>query len=572
MHRAHGLAPAIALILGMFPAARAGWSSDPSQNLAVADGGSDQTQPKLAPGGQAMWVSWFDGIATGYDVRVQQLDAGGNEVFAHDGLGVADRAFTSTQDYGLSADDEGNALLAFRDDRPGSVQITAAKVTIAGAMPWGANGVQLTSTTDFVASPRIASAPDGGCVVAWTQNASTRLRMLDADGVPQWAGDVILTPATGSYSVSDLHRAGDAVILSFVHQTGGFGSPRHLLAQKFDAAGAALWDPAHVKVFDGGSLQFGNFPAFVPDGDGGAVFSWYDASSTALQCYVQHVLGDGTEAFAHNGVSVSTNATRVRVSPSVWFEPGDGAITAYWEELDATQSQSGVYGQRFDASGTRLWGAEGAVVVPVGAASTPMVRSAGNFVFWSAVPSFGQDRLYGARLATNGTIDLPAFDVASAPGGKSRLAVAPLLIALPTAALPAPRNGSPFVVLAWGDARDDDGDVYVQNVNLDGSLGPWALDVPVPAAGTREWLGSPVPNPSAAAVRFALAVPGGEPAVLRIVDAAGRLVRRHDATGASGAWSWDGRDGLGRRVASGVYFAELRARDRTEVRRVVRVR
>ena len=41
---------------------------------------------------------------------------------------VADRGFSSTQDYGLDVDSAGNALLAFRDDRFVGTQITAAKV------------------------------------------------------------------------------------------------------------------------------------------------------------------------------------------------------------------------------------------------------------------------------------------------------------------------------------------------------------------------------------------------------------------------------------------------------------
>ena len=38
-----------------------------------------------------------------------------------------------------------------------------------------------------------------------------------------------------------------------------------------------------MKVFDGGSLQFGEFPYFLSDGNGGAVFAWY-SSSPSLQC------------------------------------------------------------------------------------------------------------------------------------------------------------------------------------------------------------------------------------------------------------------------------------------------
>ena len=452
------------LLLGLSalsPAASAQWSSDPATNLPVADAPGSQVQPKLAatPDG-GVYVSWYDG-ASGFDARLQKLDAGGNELFPHAGLLVADRSFSSTQDYGLDVDASGNALLTFRDDRAGGVQITAALVTAAGAQPWGPTGTALTNTTDFLAAPKIAGTSDGGAVVAWTQNASTRLQKLDASGDPQWPQDVVLTPATGTYSASDLHDAGSDVILAFVHQTGSFGSARHLLAQKFDAAGNPLWGPGPVAVFDGGSLQFGNFPQFVTDGSGGAVFSWYDTAGANLQSYVQHVLPNGAEAFPHNGLAVSTDTTRDRVSPDVAFDASTGAIYVYWNEQGGSGLE-GVYGQKFDAVGVRLWTETGLAIAPLAADDVTQVRALlggpGAFAFWSAAPAFGQDRLHGASASgsAGGTVDF-TLDVSTTPSMKSRLV--------------ATNSAAGFAVLAWQDERADSGDIYAQNVNPDGSLG-----------------------------------------------------------------------------------------------------
>ena len=447
--------------------AAAQWSSDPGANFAVADAPSDQILPKVAPTADGgAWISWFDGISGGFDVRAQRLDAGGNEVLPHGGTLVADRGFSSVQDYGLDTHVSGDALLAFRDDGGVGVQIAAARVTSAGALPWGIQ--PLTATTDFVAAPKIAGTSDGGAVIAWTQESSVRLMKLDATGVPVWAADVVLTPASGSYSVSDLHAHGTDVLLGFVHQTGGFGSPRHLLAQKLDGAGSLLWGAAHVPVFDGGSLQFGNFPSFEPDGAGGAVFSWYDASTTQLDCYVQRLDAAGNELFPHGGVAVSSDATRVRVSPSTSFDRASGETFVAWTEQSSNQAQSGVFAQKLDASGARQWGAEGVPLVPLSADAITLVRAfasaGGAFVFWDRASAFGQDRLFGARLDAAGAVDLATFDVSSAAAVKSRLALA--------------RSTAGFAILAWSDQRTDSGDVYAQNVNPDGSLGDSAIGTP----------------------------------------------------------------------------------------------
>jgi hypothetical protein len=440
------------------------WSSDPTQNLAVADAQSDQNLAKLAATADGgTWVSWFDGIGSGWDVRVQRLEADGTERFVHDGLLVADRNFSSTQDYGLDLDVNGDALLAFRDPRPGGIQITAAKVTDAGLQPWGVNGVVLTNTATFVASPKIAGTADGGAVIAWTEGGDVKLQKVDANGVSLWANVVTLTPATGTYTVADLHDFGNDVILSFVHATGGFSAPRHLRTQRFDAAGSPLWGAGSLAVFDGGSLQIGNFPAFSVDASGGALFTWY-ASAPALQSFVQRIDAAGNELFVHNGVPVATTAARVRVSPDAALDAATGDVYVAWREQSATQAMQGVSAQRIDAAGSRLWTDDGVTLVPLGAPVQDLVRvvvggpGGGVLVGWSTAPSFGTDVLGAVHLAPTGVVDVPYFGVATTPSQKMRLATA------------RSRIGAGQALLAWTDARGD-GDIYAQNVGFDGTLG-----------------------------------------------------------------------------------------------------
>ena len=84
-----------------------------------------------------------------------------------------------------------------------------------------------------------------------------------------------------SYLLADLHAADDgSVIVSFVRNH-GFGSTNYLYANKISSSGQLMWGSGHVHVYDGGSLQFGEFPYFTYDGNGGGVFSWYTNSPPA---------------------------------------------------------------------------------------------------------------------------------------------------------------------------------------------------------------------------------------------------------------------------------------------------
>ena len=456
------------ILIGVFfgATAFAQWPTDPATPLVVADRSGPQVQPKIVGvTGGGFYISWFDSSAGGYDVYLQRLDVEGNEMWAHNGVLVADRGFSSTQDYGLSVDASGNALLAFRDDRGATTEVTVSKIGLDGTLLWGADGVQVSSGGLFVAAPRVTGTSDGNVVVAWTSDDNVMLQKLDANGVPQWAGGITYTPpATESFSPSDIHAsdAGTAIV-SFVNQTGGFGAPRHIWAQKLAAAdGASLWGAGHVQVFTGGSLQFGNFPPFVSDEMGGAVFAWY-TSSPSLQCRVQRVLANGTEAFAHQGVEVSTNAAQIRVSPRAAFNSATQEIFVAWREQTSNQSQSALYAQKLDASGARQWTDNGSQLMPMTAdeitSVTTLVYDDGALVSWIHSPSFGNDPVYAVRVDGSGSL------VWAPP-------IAELCI-LPTQSsdLVGTSGSAGYAAYAWSDGDTGVSDIYAANLNGDGSLG-----------------------------------------------------------------------------------------------------
>ena len=269
-----------------------------------------------------------------------------------------------------------------------------------------------------------------------------------------------LPPPGSSLSASDL-RASDSgtAIVSMVHTSGG---ARHLWTQKLASAnGAPLWGADPLPVFDTGSLQFGNFPELVPDGSGGAVFSWYTLSP--LQCRVQRVSAAGVELFAHNGVETSTDATRLRTSPAASFNPATGETFVFWVETDAAQSQFGVYGQKLDAVGARQWTDEGRELVPLGPSQMSFIQNAvtgdGALVAWIDSVAFGNDPIRGTRVDNDGDFVWapPLTDLATDAPGSSRLA--------------GTLGSAGFGIYAWSDGETGAADILAQNLNPDGSLG-----------------------------------------------------------------------------------------------------
>jgi hypothetical protein len=435
------------------------WSDDPAANLAIADRSGPQVEPKLvaiADGG--FYLSWFDNATGGYDIYLQRLDAAGVEQWPHNGVLVADRGYDGTQGYGLAVDTAGHALLAFNDDRSGTDEITVVRVDPDGNLVWGPSGVQV-SAVGAVYSPRVAGTSDGNIVVAWTSDDSVVLQKVAPSGMALWGAGVTLSPSYAEFFVADL-KASDAgsAIVSWVHSDFPTAT-NHLWAQKLAADGALLWGAGHVPVFDSGSLQMGNSPPFSSDGAGGAVFAWY--SSVPLQCRVQRILANGSEAFAHQGVEVSI-AARNRVNPSAIFLPASEELVVFWKEENVPE-QFGLYGQKLDAAGVRQWTDSGRELVPIGDNEIDEVVTLpfadGAVVAWKDSFDWENEPIRATRVDSNGDFvwATPIVDLASSPTGNTRLAGALSAVG--------------FAAFTWvaGDVMSSD--ILAQNLNGDGSLG-----------------------------------------------------------------------------------------------------
>ncbi len=444
------------------------WSSDPAVNLAIGDRTGEQTQSKIrrtADGGA--YVSWFDNSTGGYDVYLQRLDKNGVEQWAHNGVLVADRGYSSTQDYGLAVDGSGNALITYRDDRAGGSQIGVNLVSPSGTLLWGAGGVVLPSSTNGN-QPRCAALTDGTYAVSWSGGSpSTAItQRLDVSGTPLWtAPGVVISEASRALTCSDIQPGTDGSVLVLWVRCSGTNcilSNKHLYMQRIASDGSLTWNSGSpLIVFSANSIQNGTFPTMIPDGDGGAVISWYETGGSR-NALVQHVDAAGTPLFPANGAAGNTTANVIRISASADYDPQSGETVMAWTQANSVQSMWGIYAQKFDSVGNRIWGDNGVEILPLNTNQSSFVR-ASSYAGGGIVSGFD------ARSATTGVVIASRLDpdglvvwsgspieACSFISGKSRLDVV--------------HNGCDLL-MTWGDSRTDPRDIYVQNVKADGTFG-----------------------------------------------------------------------------------------------------
>ncbi len=480
--------------------AGSGWSDDPERNSLVADRPDDQVQVKIGPTADGgCYLAWYDNAEGGYDPTLQRLDTAGREQWPHNGIRIADTHFSWTTDYALAVTAEDEAIVAFRDDRGEGEQITVTRVAPDGAVLWGESGLQVDRSPDFLGPPKVVSTVDDHVVVAWTRDNHIRLRRLDRAARAVWSRDVVFRDPTGAQQMlADLQATPDGgVIVSWVH-TQSFLAPRHLYAQKLGRDGIPLWGPGEATsdvrqplvVFDAGTLQYGNFPPFLADGQGGAVFAWYE-TDPLLQTRVQHVRADGSLRFPPNGLPAAVPEPALeRVEPALAYDVASQDIYVFWREMPHSGPLAhAIVGQRIagTSDGTRSWSPDGKTFEPPVAHEVTELNAAavpdGVLLAYAEKLAEGDQRLWIRRLDAAGDSVWSAERVAvsTVPSAKSRLTMA------------ISRAG--FAVLGWQDSRAGSEDIFVQNVNADGSLGPTGLS-PTPYQATPTATQPPTSEPA----------------------------------------------------------------------------
>ncbi len=463
----------------LFPlAAYAQWSSNPLQNLGVGVAANDQVTPKMAATSDSgCYISWFDNRSGGYCMYLQRLNSAGVPQWAQNGLLISGHPqMTWLVDYDMTVDQNDNAVVVFSDIRSGGtndLDVFAYKISPAGAFLWGADGIGLSATvnTDFEPAAKVTATNAGNFVFAWMKSGTTDIlcfQKLSSGGQKLWGenGFTITPAASHSLSAPDLAPAfTDNAIALWKDSTGPPWSPTTwLYTQQFDINGNSLWAPGGVPIYNQGHISAWTYPEIITDTYGGAYYTWYDSPSLSqFNVSVQHVDATGEMIFSQNGVLASTNSNdRLHMNPALVHVPDGNALYVFWLETNFSQTQYGVYGQRFSNAGVRLWTDSGREFVGLGSSQISFVRAGaaanslyiGYFeapgVLNTAVKAFridaGGNPFWGPTLLSSETL-----------GTKDDL----LLVV----------NSENRAFLTWGDGRSDFSDIYAQNVNPDGSLG-----------------------------------------------------------------------------------------------------
>jgi hypothetical protein len=603
--------------------------------LAVCTAAQNQTAPVIAPddlgGAIIAWEDYRSG--TTLDIYAQRIASGGSPVWTANGVPLCD-ASGHQEEPDITADGAGGAIVAWQDNR--GLDLYAQRINASGVVQWTEDGVQVSTTTGLQYYPSVVSDGSFGAYVGWEDHTDASdwnlgTQHLNAAGVKQWPDDLAVCTAWGlQYGLVMVPSGPGNVVYIWEDRRRG-PQQEDVYAQKIMDPGWERWTLDGVPVSTAVGRKY--YVTAATDGAGGVIAAWTDSRTGPGDIYAQRLDQWGARGAQPAIVSVRDvpndqgGLVKLSWSPSPLDQFPYPSVYNYrlYRSVPARQAQAAL------KAGAVLLGAGPEEPLPGRRAFRTTVSGSG-ITYWEYLYDVRAEQLPGYSMTVPTAFDsipgsnpLTLFMVeAQASGVKwwfsdpdSGYSVDNLSPGMPASF--AARREASGTTLSWSPSPDADvagyrlhrgatGDFAPGPANLvaevagtsyeDADGGPhsyklcavdvhgnasaYALCLPsgaVEAAATnlpREvWLGRAMPNPmrNGCALRFGL--PRASRVTLAIYDQQGRHVR----TLAGGEHSagehiarWDGRDGHGRPVPSGLYFARLEVEGRRLTQRFVTLR
>jgi len=450
------------LLIAAACSAQAQWTTDVSMNTAVrAASGNDAGSMLIADGPDGSTYScWFETVAGNYELHMQRMDAAGNRLWADDGLVVSDHPQNSAiYRSDLKTDADGNAVVAFQDERTGALDIVAYKIDPDGNNLWGADGVELPTPGTTGLAPSVACLSNGNTAIAWNTNDSPgqiAVQLVGPAGDPLLLSPNLIAEATRVSRPVPVATTDGGFIIQYELEGSFFLTPATMYAQRYDAAGFPVWTAPVVVSTQ--TIPGFFFPAPVADGQDG-IYLAFDSSNpdnpSFTDVFVQRVRGDGS-LWSATGTRMDNDAGIQKFTAGkklVWLNDANGLMVPI-QGTDGAQGQSGLLVQRVDTAGVRQLGDQAVPVIliaPNGPVPADISATVDGAVIVTYQGAFGQEHIASTRVDLNGLpVDVPAqMDLSTVNSNKGDIQSSGL------------SNGQ--VVVVWEDDRALAG-VYAQNI------------------------------------------------------------------------------------------------------------
>lgn len=334
------------------------WTTDTDVNTLVAESGELDVQARGTSDGQTYVVYWKNvGAPTNIELRLQIMDADGNQKLGNDGMLVSDQIPMSTFTVILNSEVDADDNLYIGVTGTGDFSAYAFKFDIDGNHLWGANGVSLGTGVPVSIFP----LSSGDAIVSWRDSGPAVMQKFDASGNPVWPSTKPIG-SNNSLAANFFELSNGDYEVVFHSLLSGVSS--NLYAQRYTTDGDPVWANA-VQITNGTTAYNRAYPG-VQDGDV-VYMGYFSAANNRFDSYLQRINPDGTLPWGINGSDFDTNQTDYEMETEIAFQSGSDYVWSISTYRDASQNNRGEYVQKFDKeTGARELTENAKVVFPIG--------------------------------------------------------------------------------------------------------------------------------------------------------------------------------------------------------------
>ena len=450
------------------------WSTDPTTNNAICVITGNQTRNKLiSDGSGGTIIAWLN--QPDFTIYAQRINSNGIIQWTSNGIQVNSlNTSNSNIELKMVSDGSGGAIIIFQAFHlliSGDSYLIAQRINSNGVQQWGTNGV-LVNELEGTSEVEIAKDGSGGAFVSWIDgnisNYDVSVQRINAAGIVQWGlGGVQVTYDLFNQQYLRLaaDESGGAVFVWRDDRSGTY----QLYAQRVNASGVIQWLNNGVTVTTSGMQTL--YPQII-NVAGGAIICWQ--RNNPFDIYAQKISLSGVAQWTSNGVAICTAADAQRFSQLVSDGSGGAIITWEDERIGGFQGPPDIYAQRVNSTGTIQWPVNGvAVSQTVYFKCTAQIAEDGNggaTIVWADTrpPGGGNSfNIFAQRINNVGSVLWANNGIAVSTAAETQ--DFPFII----------NDGNGGSIITWRDGRipANDGDIYAQRVNPNGTLGGGVLPV-----------------------------------------------------------------------------------------------
>jgi Secretion system C-terminal sorting domain len=447
------------------------WSADAQLNLALSSYNSSDIKAG-SDGAGGTYIAFYKLNGSGfYDMCVQYIDNNGIKQFGADGIILNSYpANTATFVFNTMVDAQGNFIVCFQDQRNSlTFAAVAYKINSAGQSLWETtpgtgDGVLLGTGL----SPYPCQLADGDYVFAWNNTTNNRINYnrVSVTGTLVWGTAKEVLPPTTGRTISRpqlVAHSGGNWCMVFQQRNGTVGNPTPttLYAKKFDSDGNQVWSSTPLANHATAGTRY--YTVFAVSDTTFIAYYGNPAAQSRFDALLQRINADGSLPWGINGSDFSTSQVFYEMTHNAIYNSSTHEIWTTCTFSNTSQTQYGIYTQRFNAAtGARLLTDAAQQVFAVSATTEQQppsgitICSDGNliFIFYDVT-----NKIYAAKISPSGSLVWSGDKVllAGTANNKSRYNFIPAV--------------GDQAVLLWQENRSGTDNPYAQNITCAGNLG-----------------------------------------------------------------------------------------------------